>query len=114
MYDIDIEACEKCQGPVRIIDGIVTSFGAVETLTRAELAAGQELRIDAAGPGIFDSELYARIRGELDEINKLGVGLEALQAGTIWWRKYRLKYEAMRGHEFDFNMRYVESRHLAD
>jgi hypothetical protein len=96
------------------IEGIVSSFGTVETLSRGELAAREEARIDAAGPGIFDPDLFARIRGEHDEINQLGVSIDALQAGTIWWRKYRLKYEAMRGHEFDYNMEYFERRRLAD
>jgi hypothetical protein len=102
------------EGYLAGIEQIMAPLDGSEVLTRAEHAARVEAELDRAGPGTFDPDLYRSIRGEHDEINTLGSGLDALQAGTIWWNKYAAKYAATRGREFDFNTGYFLQRRIAD
>ncbi len=81
--------------------------------TRSELAEKNASRIRTE-PKYYDPELYARIKGEPEEINTLGRKLQALQAGMIWHYKYTTRYQDLEGREFRRNIKIFWKRRELD
>jgi hypothetical protein len=55
-------------------------------------------------PGRFDPELYARIKGDPDEINHFGRRLVALEVGVIWHKKFMKRFFWTQGPQFRRNI----------
>ena len=96
------------------ISALFAHLASYAPVSRSELIATAEAEAPPLEPGIFDPVLFASIRGEVGEVNRLGRGLPALEAGVIWHRKYTRRYESTAGPQFALNRRYLMVRRGAD
>ncbi|HEX9583914.1 MAG TPA: peptidoglycan-binding domain-containing protein [Gammaproteobacteria bacterium] len=87
------------------VNGILVSLGKSSVMERQAARKRAAARLAAEGGIGANPAIEARISGSLDEIERLGSGLQALEAGVVWYRKYERIFQPTAGTESENHLR---------
>jgi hypothetical protein len=87
------------------VNGILVSLGKSSVMERQAARKRAAARLAAEGGTGANPAIEARISGSLDEIERLGSGLQALEAGVVWYRKYERIFQPTAGTESENHLR---------